>query len=216
MNNIKSVFTIANDKWSLVYGDDEVSHQTNVDTSSDLYHLLKNNKTVDIHTKTSVWKGFELTNISGGILIGHCQGIPIGILIKSVIGVTVGGVYQAFVDSKKVPAKEPVKLSSEERFNNFKRVYPEILKLDSFLKAIVQEPQFSEYKKTLLTSYESEFTPEIWSNFCSYWESIKGAIVTIYKKGGKSFQIFQTIEALPVLISSLISRNRIIGWCKEN
>ena len=211
------------------------------DTSSDLYHLLKNNKTSDIHTKTCVWKDFELNYISGGIIEGYRKGFPAGIHVNSVIGVTVGGVYQEFKNGKtytkssdKEPSQvelsdnlspyikaqnnalkscekvintinnlnktldkvfsneEPVKLSSEERFNNFKRVYPEILKLDSFLKAIVQEPQFSYYKKTLLTTYESEFNSELWNNFCTSWESVKGAIV----KKMPTIRYDPTIQAL--------------------
>jgi len=63
--------------------------------------------------------------------------------------------------------------TNEERFINFKRMYPEILKLDSFLKEILQEPQFSEYKKTLLTTYESEFTIDCWNKFSACWESVK-------------------------------------------
>ncbi len=195
---IKEVWAIVDGKYTKVWESaKETVPQTDVDTSSDLYRLLQNNnlignKTVDIHTKTSVWKDFEINYMSAGIIAGPSKGVPTGILVNSVIGVTVGGVYQAFKNGKKVSSEEPVKLPSEERFNNFKRVYPEILKLDSFLKAIIQEPQFSEYKKTLLTTYESEFTSELWNTFCTSWESVKGAIV----KRMRYIRYDPTIQAL--------------------
>jgi hypothetical protein len=190
---IKEVWAIVDGKYTKVWESaKETVPQTDVDTSSDLYHLLKNNKTVDIHTKTSVWKDFELNFINGGIIAGYCKGTPTGILVNSVIGITVGGVYQAFVNGKKISSEEHVKLPSEERFNNFKRVYPEILKLDSFLKNIVQEPQFSEYKKTLLTTYENKFNSELWNKFCTSWESLKGAFI----KKMPTIRYDPTIQAL--------------------
>ncbi len=128
ITSIKNVLTIVNGEWKTIYTSEKEKisppSDLNIDTSSDLYYLL-NNKTVDIHTNTTVWKGFELNYISGGVIIGYCKDIPAGIHVNSVIGVTVDGVCYGFGNGKKyTKVSEKVNNTLDNLNKAFDKLFP--------------------------------------------------------------------------------------------